>query len=60
MDIEFLGILVRPTGNFKPTLEYHYQALKTSVDMLRLTQLDLPFSNEDGNLPTWVTDKYHI
>lgn len=60
MDTEFPGIVVRPVGNFKSASEYHYQALKANVDMLKLIQLGLTFSDEDGNLPTCGTDKYCI
>ncbi|GLJ48889.1 hypothetical protein SUGI_1031150 [Cryptomeria japonica] len=60
MDTEFPGIVVRPVGNFKSASEFHYQALKANVDMLKLIQLGLTFSDEDGNLPTCGTDKYCI
>uniref|UniRef100_A0A0D6QXT5 poly(A)-specific ribonuclease n=1 Tax=Araucaria cunninghamii TaxID=56994 RepID=A0A0D6QXT5_ARACU len=60
MDTEFPGIVVRPVGNFKNASEYHYHALKANVDMLKLIQLGLTFSDEDGNLPTCGTDKYCI
>lgn len=52
MDTEFPGIVLRPVGNFKNSYDYHYQTLKDNVDMLKLIQLGLTFSDEEGNLPT--------
>jgi len=60
MDTEFPGIVLRPVGNFKNSNDYHYQTLKDNVDMLKLIQLGLTFSDEEGNLPTCGTDKYFI
>nr|XP_043615201.1 probable CCR4-associated factor 1 homolog 7 [Erigeron canadensis] len=51
MDTEFPGIVLRPVGNFKNSNDYHYQTLKDNVDMLKLIQLGLTFSDENGNLP---------
>ncbi|KAJ0536827.1 putative poly(A)-specific ribonuclease [Helianthus annuus] len=56
MDTEFPGIVIRPVGNFKNTNDYHYQTLKDNVDMLKLIQLGLTFSDEQGNLPTFGSD----
>ncbi|ESR40835.1 putative CCR4-associated factor 1 [Citrus sinensis] len=60
MDTEFPGIALRPVGSFKSSYEYHYQTLKSNVDMLKLIQLGLTFSDENGNLPTCGTDKYCV
>ncbi|XP_030546961.1 probable CCR4-associated factor 1 homolog 6 [Rhodamnia argentea] len=60
MDTEFPGIVVRPVGDFKNSSEYHYQTLKGNVDILKLIQLGLTFSDERGNLPTCGSDKYCI
>lgn len=60
MDTEFPGIVLRPVGNFNNSNDYHYQTLKDNVDMLKLIQLGLSFSDEEGNLPTCGTDKYFI
>ncbi|KAI3982185.1 hypothetical protein MKX01_019091 [Papaver californicum] len=57
MDTEFPGIVLRPIGNFKNSSDFHYHTLKANVDMLKLIQLGLTFSDEDGNLPTCGTDK---
>nr|XP_043637629.1 probable CCR4-associated factor 1 homolog 7 [Erigeron canadensis] len=56
MDTEFPGIVLRPVGNFKNSNEYHYQTLKDNVDMLKLIQLGLTFSDEKGNIPTCGKD----
>eukprot|EP00262_Sarcandra_glabra_P003509 TRINITY_DN14249_c0_g1_i1.p1 TRINITY_DN14249_c0_g1~~TRINITY_DN14249_c0_g1_i1.p1 ORF type:complete len:275 (+),score=15.88 TRINITY_DN14249_c0_g1_i1:298-1122(+) len=60
MDTEFPGIVLRPVGNFKTSSEYHYQTLKANVDLLKLIQLGLTFSDEDGKLPKCGTDKFCI
>ncbi|CAL5327586.1 unnamed protein product [Camellia sinensis] len=60
MDTEFPGIVLRPLGNFKNNNDYHYQTLKDNVDMLKLIQLGLTFSDEEGNLPTCGDGKYCI
>jgi len=56
MDTEFPGIVVRPVGIFKSSAEYHYQTLRANVDMLKLIQLGLTFTDEDGNLPRFGND----
>ncbi|XP_009594641.1 putative CCR4-associated factor 1 homolog 7 [Nicotiana tabacum] len=60
MDTEFPGVVLRPVGNFKNSNDYHYQTLKDNVDLLKLIQLGLTFSDENGNLPKCGTDKYYI
>lgn len=60
MDTEFPGVVIRPVGNFKNSNAYHYQTLKDNVDMLKLIQLGLTFSDEKGNLPKCGTDKHCI
>ncbi|CAA6672260.1 unnamed protein product [Spirodela intermedia] len=52
MDTEFPGIVLRPVGSFKTNSEYNYQTLKANVDLLKMIQLGLTFSDEHGNLPT--------
>eukprot|EP01025_Chloroclados_australasicus_P006076 TRINITY_DN11997_c0_g1_i1.p2 TRINITY_DN11997_c0_g1~~TRINITY_DN11997_c0_g1_i1.p2 ORF type:complete len:322 (-),score=57.36 TRINITY_DN11997_c0_g1_i1:1319-2284(-) len=51
MDTEFPGIVARALGNFKGT-EYQYQQLRQNVNLLKLIQLGLTFTDKDGNLPT--------
>lgn len=58
MDTEFPGIVLRSIGNFKSSSEYNYQNLKVNVDLLKLIQLGLTFTDENGNLPKCGTDKY--
>ncbi|GAB2269537.1 CCR4-NOT regulatory complex component [Dionaea muscipula] len=57
MDTEFPGVVLRPVGNFKNNCEFNYQTLKDNVNMLKLIQLGLTFSNDEGHLPTCGTDK---
>ncbi|GMH15893.1 hypothetical protein Nepgr_017734 [Nepenthes gracilis] len=57
MDTEFPGIVLRPVGSFKNSCDCYYQTVKDNVDMLKLIQLGLTFSDAQGNLPTCGTDK---
>lgn len=60
MDTEFPGIVLRRVGSFKTSADYLYQTLKANVDLLKLIQLGLTFSDEDGNLPTCGTDRFCV
>ncbi|GLT85371.1 hypothetical protein SLE2022_035620 [Rubroshorea leprosula] len=60
MDTEFPGIVLRPIGNFESSNDYHYQTLKANVNLLKLIQLGLTFSDQHGNLPTCGTDKCFV
>ncbi|OAA58765.1 CCR4-NOT transcription complex subunit 7 [Cordyceps fumosorosea ARSEF 2679] len=51
MDTEFPGIVARPMGGFRGKSDYHYQCLRTNVDMLKLIQIGLTFFNEEGETP---------
>ncbi|KAJ7569115.1 hypothetical protein O6H91_01G061300 [Diphasiastrum complanatum] len=55
MDTEFPGVVVRPTGLFRSSSDYNYQTLKLNVDKLKLIQLGLTFTDEQGNLPRCST-----
>jgi len=48
MDTEFPGVVARPVGDFGDT---QYQTLRCNVDMLKLIQLGLSFTDSEGN---WV------
>ncbi|KAI6681293.1 hypothetical protein NL676_035174 [Syzygium grande] len=60
VDTKFPGAVSRPVGDFENMGDYNYLNLKNNVDMLKLIQLGLTFSDENGNLPTCGTDKYCI
>ncbi|KAL6769765.1 CAF1 [Auxenochlorella protothecoides x Auxenochlorella symbiontica] len=51
MDTEFPGVVAKPVGNFKKSREFHYQMLRLNVNMLKMIQLGLTFSDHLGNLP---------
>ncbi|SBS90574.1 CCR4-associated factor 1, putative, partial [Plasmodium malariae] len=53
IDTEFPGIVARPTGNI---IDYNYQTIKCNVDLLKVIQLGVTFSNGRGEMPkvsTW-------
>mmetsp|Transcript_32469 Transcript_32469/g.81366 ORF Transcript_32469/g.81366 Transcript_32469/m.81366 type:complete len:296 (-) Transcript_32469:135-1022(-) len=52
MDTEFPGVVARPMGTFLSSTDYHYQTLRTNVDLLKTIQVGLTFSDAHGNFPT--------
>ena len=54
-DTEFPGVVVRPIGEFRSTVDYQYQLLRCNVDLLKIIQLGLSFMNEDGDYPAGTT-----
>lgn len=54
-DTEFPGVVVRPIGEFRSTVDYQYQLLRCNVDLLKIIQLGLSFMNEDGDYPPGTT-----
>ncbi|XP_054820383.1 probable CCR4-associated factor 1 homolog 7 [Prosopis cineraria] len=58
MDTEFPGT-VTVISNVDDK-ESSYKALKENVDLLKLIQLGLTFSDDQGNLPTGGTQKYSV
>jgi CCR4-NOT transcription complex subunit 7/8 len=52
MDTEFPGVVARPVGDFNDTT---YQTLRCNVDMLKLIQLGLSFTDGEGNWPDGCT-----
>ncbi|TYH05510.1 hypothetical protein ES288_A08G088500v1, partial [Gossypium darwinii] len=60
MDTDFPGVVLRPVGTFKNINDYNYQTLKGNVDMLKLIQLGLTFSDENRNLSICGTDSFCI
>jgi CCR4-NOT transcription complex subunit 7/8 len=56
MDTEFPGVVAKPVTETY-TSDYHYKSLKLNVDLLKIIQLGLSFSDEKGNLckdcPCW-------
>eukprot|EP01064_Diplonema_japonicum_P032385 TRINITY_DN6065_c0_g1_i1.p1 TRINITY_DN6065_c0_g1~~TRINITY_DN6065_c0_g1_i1.p1 ORF type:complete len:445 (+),score=92.81 TRINITY_DN6065_c0_g1_i1:51-1385(+) len=57
MDTEFPGVVARPVGNFKSNTEFYYQTLRCNVNLLKIIQLGITFSDEYGKHPpgacTW-------
>ncbi|KFY47822.1 hypothetical protein V495_01796, partial [Pseudogymnoascus sp. VKM F-4514 (FW-929)] len=49
MDTEFPGVVARPMGSFRGKSDYHYQTLRTNVDLLKLIQLGITLFTEDGD-----------
>lgn len=51
MDTEFPGVVARPIGAFRTSAEFNYQTMRCNVDLLKIIQLGMTFSDQDGNLP---------
>jgi hypothetical protein len=54
-DTEFPGVVARPIGSFKTSSDYHYQTMRCNVDLLKIIQIGLTLSDEDGNYPQDVS-----
>jgi len=54
MDTEFPGVVARPIGSFNSSSDYHYQTLRCNVDLLKIIQLGLTFTDGRGNVPETV------
>lgn len=50
-DTEFPGVVSRPMGGFRGKSDYHYQCLRTNVDMLKVIQIGITLFNEEGETP---------
>jgi len=57
MDTEFPGVVARPVGTFRNVTDYNYQTMRCNVDLLKIIQLGLTFSDGNANYPpecaTW-------
>lgn len=57
MDTEFPGVVAKPVGNFKSQSSFAYQQLRCNVDLLKIIQLGISLSDNEGNRPypinTW-------
>eukprot|EP00835_Amoeboradix_gromovi_P004988 NODE_429_length_8748_cov_0.280148.p5 type:complete len:262 gc:universal NODE_429_length_8748_cov_0.280148:6862-6077(-) len=51
MDTEFPGTVARPLADFETQLNFQYQTLRLNVDLLKLIQLGITLTNEDGRTP---------
>lgn len=47
-DTEFPGLVARPMGSFRGKSDYHYQTLRSNVDLLKLIQLGITLFSEEG------------
>ncbi|CAH01890.1 CCR4-NOT core DEDD family RNase subunit POP2 [Kluyveromyces lactis] len=48
---EFVGTIARPIGNFRSKTDYHYQTMRSNVDLLTPIQIGLSLSDLQGNKP---------
>lgn len=57
MDTEFPGVVAKPLGNFKTQNSFAYQQLRCNVDILKIIQLGISLSDDQGKRPepvhTW-------
>eukprot|EP00659_Diplonema_papillatum_P011783 gene11783-18167_t len=45
MDTEFPGVVARPIGSFRSNTEFYYQTLRCNVNLLKIIQLGVTFSD---------------
>ncbi|KAI0301166.1 CAF1-domain-containing protein [Multifurca ochricompacta] len=55
LDTEFPGVVARPIGTFKTSSDYHYQTMRCNVDLLKIIQIGLTLSDDDGDYPQEVS-----
>lgn len=55
MDTQFPGIVARPTGPFDDYADYNYQMLQNNVDLTRVIQIGVTFSDARGNRPKGIS-----
>ncbi|SCU77486.1 LANO_0A00496g1_1 [Lachancea nothofagi CBS 11611] len=48
---EFVGTIARPMGNFRSKNDYHYQTMRSNVDLLNPVQVGISISDARGNKP---------
>ncbi|SCU92249.1 LADA_0F15390g1_1 [Lachancea dasiensis] len=48
---EFVGTIARPMGNFRSKNDYHYQTMRSNVDLLNPVQIGISISDARGNKP---------
>ncbi|KAH9361214.1 hypothetical protein HPB48_001572 [Haemaphysalis longicornis] len=57
MDTEFPGVAFKVIGDFHSRVSYHYQSLRSNVNMLKIIQIGFTFMDEAVNKPpnywTW-------
>lgn len=57
MDTEFPGVVARPIGSLCASADYPYQSLRCNVDLLKLIQLGVAFTDSEGKpakgCPCW-------
>nr|GEW20383.1 probable CCR4-associated factor 1 homolog 7 [Tanacetum cinerariifolium] len=57
MDIEFPGVVVKHIPELRNNTDYTYLNMRTNVDLCKLVQLGLTFSDENGNHLTCGSEK---
>lgn len=55
MDTQFPGIVAWPTGPFSDYSDFNYQTLKCNVDLTRVIQIGMTFSDAKGNRPKGIS-----
>ncbi|ELQ75761.1 mRNA deadenylase subunit [Trachipleistophora hominis] len=60
MDTEFPGVVAKPLGNFTSHSTYAYQQLRCNVDLLKVIQVGITFSDCYGNCPARNTYQFNF
>lgn len=60
MDTEFPGVVAKPIGNFSSHSTFVYQQLRCNVDLLKIIQIGITFSDSEGNSPPLSTFQFNF
>lgn len=55
MDTQFPGVVARPAGPFNDYAEYNYQTLRMNIDLTKVLQIGMTFSDSRGNRPKGIS-----
>ncbi|KAJ5079054.1 pop2 isoform e [Anaeramoeba ignava] len=55
MDTEFPGVTVQPMARFANRIDYQYGKIRCNVNELKIIQIGLTFTDENGNLPDGIS-----
>ncbi|KAH9361215.1 hypothetical protein HPB48_001573 [Haemaphysalis longicornis] len=60
MDTEFPGVAFKVIGDFHSRVDYHYQSLRSNVNMLKIIQIGVTFMDEAVKPPNYWTWQFNF